>query len=352
MLRARPLVLAGVLLATSLPAQLSAIPPQEERQFDFWVGEWDVQNRALSKDGGWSDAGKSKARIRPILGGRAILEEWDGKTGKHQNTFGISVRYYNAATKRWVIILNWPNKERAGFSNMEGSFRHGRAEFFPPSAFDGKPPRATRFTFSDALPNSCRWDMASPVDGGGWRTSWIMEFSRTRSAAATIKDGEPIRKPPATCVCDTAEARQFDGLVGEWHGVGQIEGKRKVSVNLRATSTNRGCATLCFLKVDGVDYGEEHFEAWSYYKPAKVWLGRTLNAAKPEQKMFVGTFDDAGKAAMTQTDLNGNALAQAKVKRVRYEPVEKGWQVTHETSSDAGKTWEIRLQVELTPKGK
>jgi len=351
MLRPGPLVLASLLVAAGLPAQLRAIPPEEERQFDFWVGEWSVQNRALGKDGGWSDAGKSTARIRPILGGRAILEEWDGKSGKHQNTFGISVRYYNAQTSRWVIILNWPNAERAGFSNMEGSFRHGRAEFFPPSTFDGKPPRATRFTFSDALPDSCRWDMASPVEGGGWLTTWIMEFSRTKSAAATMAAGEPTRKPPAKCVCDTEEARQFDGLVGEWHGRGWVangDKKRLVQVSLRATSTNRGCATMCFLQVDGVNYQEEHFEAWSFYKPAKKWLGRALNAEKPAQQMLVGSFDADGNAAMVHTDLKGGPLQ--KTRRVRYEPNKQGWLLTHETSNDGGKTWTARMQAELALK--
>ena len=116
--------------------------------------------------------------------------------------------------------MNWPAPNFAGFSNMEGSFRHGRAEFFPPSAFDGRPPRAERFTFSDALPNSCRWDMATPVEGGAWRTVWIMEFSRTLGAAKTIAAGEPISKPPAECVCKAENAWQLDGIVGAWQGEG------------------------------------------------------------------------------------------------------------------------------------
>jgi hypothetical protein len=51
-----------------------------ERDLDFWVGEWKVQNRMLQAKG-WIDAGVAKARIRPILGGMAILEEWNGESG-------------------------------------------------------------------------------------------------------------------------------------------------------------------------------------------------------------------------------------------------------------------------------
>lgn len=348
MLCARLCVFVGLLLAVSLPAQLRAIPPQEERQFDFWVGQWDVQNRSLGADDGWHDAGKSKARIRPILGGRAILEEWDGKSGQRENTFGISVRYYNADSLRWVIILNWPNANYAGFSNMEGSFRHGRAEFFPPSTFDRKPPRGERFTFSDALPNSCRWDMAAPVKGGGWRTSWIMEFSRLQSAADTIKAGEPIRKPPAECVCKAEEARQFDGLVGEWDGRGWVavgDERRVVFVKLRASSANRGCATLCFLDVDGVDYREKHFEAWAWQKAAEKWVGRALNEQKPRAQVLVGSFDDQGAASMVHTDRLG--AVPERTRRVRYVPTDGGWQVVHETSTDGGETWAVRMQALL-----
>lgn len=338
------------LLASPLAAQLRAIPPQEERQFDFWVGEWHVQNRSLGKDAGWHDAGKSKARIRPILGGRAILEEWDGKSGKHANTFGISVRYYNAETKRWVISLNWPNANNAVFGRMEGSFRHGRAEFFPPSAFDGKPPRAERFTFSDGLPQTCRWDMASPIAGGGWRTTWIMEFSRAQSAVATTVAGEPIHQPPAECVCKAEGARQFDRLVGAWQGKGWVtsgDTRMQVLATLRATSTNRGCATMCFFDVDGIDYGEKHFEAWAWNKGDKRWVARALNADKPELEVLVGTFPGDGKGSFVRTDLRGKVLP--KTRRVRYEPTDGGWKVVHETSSDGGKTWTVRLDVDLVP---
>lgn len=331
-----------------LVGQDPAAPDPRQREFDFWVGEWDVNNRRLG-EAGYRDAGKAKARIRPILGGAAILEEWDGQPGGHEHVFGISIRHYDPEKGRWVIALNWPNPRQAGFSHMEGSFRHGRAEFFPETAFQQTPPRATRFTFSDALADSVRWDMAQPVDGGGWKTTWIMEFSRTRSAADTIADGEPIREAPAPgdCVCRWPEARQFDRFVGAWSGtVGAAR------ATLRVTSTNRGCATMCFLEVErptarGVAR-VRRFEAWAWNTAVKKWAARALDDVTPEFQVLAGGFDDAGVGAFVRTDRDGEILEQTR--RVTYRLLDDGHlSLRHETSGDGGETWGTELEFVLAP---
>lgn len=60
----------------------------EYRQFDFWLGEWDVKQ-------GEKIAGHNS--IRAILNGCAISEEWSGTGGFK----GSSLNFYNADTKRW-----------------------------------------------------------------------------------------------------------------------------------------------------------------------------------------------------------------------------------------------------------
>jgi hypothetical protein len=45
----------------------------EHRQFDFWVGDWDVSNPAGKPAG--------RNRIEPILGGCALRETWTGAGG-------------------------------------------------------------------------------------------------------------------------------------------------------------------------------------------------------------------------------------------------------------------------------
>ncbi|MCR9244652.1 MAG: hypothetical protein NXI31_06440 [bacterium] len=345
-----PSICCRFLLALGL-AGCSVASAQEAagnpREFDFWIGEWDVHNRLLGREG-FYDAGLSRARIRPILGGKAILEEWDGQPGRHENVFGISVRYWDPKKGRWVIALNWPNPQSASFSHMEGGFRHGRAEFFPPHIATQKSPRGTRFTFSDALPDTVRWDMAQPIDDGGWRTTWIMEFSRTKSAAATVADGEPIRPTPepGECVCKAKSARQFDALHGSWRG---RSGERELALEI--TSTNRGCATLCFLDVSKPGTGkdrvvERQFEAWAWLPQHSRWVSRAMSDERPEFQVLVGQFDDAGKGQFLRMDRTGEVLQDTR--RVTYELTPDGeLHLVHEVSNDKGATFRTVIDARL-----
>jgi tetratricopeptide (TPR) repeat protein len=63
----------------------------ENRQFDFWVGEWDVETT-----NGAVPAGQSK--IERILADCVILENWQSNGNPYS---GKSYNIYNSALKRW-----------------------------------------------------------------------------------------------------------------------------------------------------------------------------------------------------------------------------------------------------------
>jgi len=162
----------------------------KQRQFDFWIGEWDVNLRIRQKDFTWADRVKSVARIYPILDGKAILELW---SQSEQEINGYSLRYYNPKKDKWDLWLNWPGKNRSGTSGMECSFRHKRAECFSNSkGSDGKT-TIKRYSFSDVSPTSLRWDDAFSKDGGNtWSNNWIMEFSRRRQTPPSFDSTEKL----------------------------------------------------------------------------------------------------------------------------------------------------------------
>ncbi|MBZ5538759.1 MAG: hypothetical protein LAO31_22665 [Acidobacteriia bacterium] len=62
----------------------------ENRQFDFWVGDWNV-----FMTGGEVPAGSSKIEL--ILGDCVVLENWSGRSGGSGKSFNI----YNKNEKRW-----------------------------------------------------------------------------------------------------------------------------------------------------------------------------------------------------------------------------------------------------------
>ncbi|QQS43075.1 MAG: hypothetical protein IPM63_09150 [Acidobacteriota bacterium] len=158
--------------------------PDPARQFDFWIGEWDVNLRVQQPDKTWKDQHKATARIYSILGGKAILELWsEGKDGIN----GYSRRYYNPEKKKWDLWLNWAGKNRSGTNGLEGEFRHGRGEFFAERKQEDGTTRISRYTFSDITENSLRWDDGYSTDGGKtWASNWIMEFTRKMDKAPEI----------------------------------------------------------------------------------------------------------------------------------------------------------------------
>jgi len=81
-----PLVIA---LLQGNPAAAASCASAEHRQFDFWIGEWEV----TSPDG--KVAGHN--RITKILGGCALREEWTGASGNQ----GTSLNAWDPEAHAW-----------------------------------------------------------------------------------------------------------------------------------------------------------------------------------------------------------------------------------------------------------
>ena len=85
-------------LALAVALQAGGAPPTpkpfdcsgpEYRQFDFWVGDWDVFNPAGQKVG--------VNIIQMFAGGCGVLENWTNAGGGD----GKSINYYDASTQKW-----------------------------------------------------------------------------------------------------------------------------------------------------------------------------------------------------------------------------------------------------------
>lgn len=299
LLGALAILVAGVL--ATLPARSSAEEMSAEsaadafpRDFDFWIGEWTVNNRFLGPDGTWHDRGEARATIVPILDGRGLVERWVGTTNGNK-TIGFSLRSWDPVDECWRILLNWPGGGQPSFSVMKGGFRHGRGEFFG-GYTDAQGTRIqSRFTFSDAQPNSCRWDSATSRDGGEtWRTSWIMEFTRVRAASEVSADElfTPTDEPNS---CVAPEGSQFDFLPGTWTAK-TASGEYR----LRAAKILEQCMIVSMLEYIGADGDSwrrftvraftprsRRWEAWSMDERDRRWtkasgsVGRSRAVLEP-----------------------------------------------------------------------
>ena len=93
------------------PAPSAACLAPQYRQFDFWLGEWDL----VGADGKKS----AEDKVVSILGGCAIQENWTGvKSGQ-----GLSLSAYDPATKHWHQTLM---DDSGAVLKLEGEFADGK----------------------------------------------------------------------------------------------------------------------------------------------------------------------------------------------------------------------------------
>jgi hypothetical protein len=168
--RRRGLVIAAVVLAalayTALRPETSANEPasppactaSENRQFDFWVGRWNVTENGTF-------AGRND--IQKIDGGCALLESWTSADG----VTGHSLNIYDARRRVWH--QTWVDG-RGALLVLEGSFRNGAMvlEGLAPRMKEGKS-IADRITWTPSGSGDVRqhWEISS--DG---KKTWTTAF--------------------------------------------------------------------------------------------------------------------------------------------------------------------------------
>lgn len=145
--------------AIALPsaAQESAAPPPrgcpapEHRQFDFWIGDWEVTTPAGKTAG--------KNRIEPILGGCALRETWSGAGGSSGSSYNAWDRQRRRWHQTWVdnggLVLR-----------LEGGFADGKMVLSGETLDSAGAMVVNRITWQETGRNAVRqlWELSS--DGG------------------------------------------------------------------------------------------------------------------------------------------------------------------------------------------
>ena len=271
------------------------LPDEPARQFDFWLGEWSVDNKRL-KRGGWVDSGTAVARIQAVADGNAVLERWTGELGGDP-LIGFSLRAYDPALGKWVIHLNWHGGRPGSFFVMHGERNGERIELFPPGD-----KTSTRYTFSLAHEGSAQWDNATSRDGGQtWITDWVMQFTRSGPPRAVDATSAAIELPPTTA-SKYPETRALDDLIGSWQGAArflQDDGSwTEGTIDVRVTSMIEGFGLLQFLDTSE---GERSLSALGYDTAVEDWVAVRATNRAPGLLRLTGTPVD-GSITLTSDD--------------------------------------------------
>lgn len=154
----------------------NAFPCQKNnhaREFDFWVGEWDVYNTGSTQPA----VGKSK--IENASGGCMILENFYG-VGDPPYA-GKSINFVDPATNKWIQM--WVGSSGINNLNMtrfyDGEYHDGAMRFVFDRELNGTK-TIGRFIFYNEGPNQVRQFNEQSVDGGKtWTTSYDLTYKRT-----------------------------------------------------------------------------------------------------------------------------------------------------------------------------
>src|ERR687896_1639583 len=110
------------------------------RDFDFWMGRWNVHNRRLRERLAGSDEWdefESTSVARPLLDGMGNEDEF--RTDYDGGFIGMSFRFFNPETKQWWIY--WADTRRCGELDppVIGSFEGDVGVFEGEDTIEGSP---------------------------------------------------------------------------------------------------------------------------------------------------------------------------------------------------------------------
>jgi hypothetical protein len=131
----------------------------EHRQFDFWIGEWDVQNPQ------GQPAGTSSIQL--ILGDCTIFENWTSAGGAYT---GKSFNLYNSSLKKWQQF--WVD-DKGGVLEFTGEYKGNELRYTGESLDQKGDKTMHRLTFFNLSKDRVRQLWEQSTDNG---KTWTIAF--------------------------------------------------------------------------------------------------------------------------------------------------------------------------------
>jgi hypothetical protein len=140
--------------------EIRSAEPHPKRQFDFWLGEWDLA---------WGDGDSGTNSVYLDFGGAVVVENFDGRPSTEFQ--GMSLSVYDEQAREWR--QTWVDSE-AAFLTFAGEFVDGEMDLRR-EAPDG----LYRMVWFDIERDSFAWRYERSTDGGeSWESLWEIGYSR------------------------------------------------------------------------------------------------------------------------------------------------------------------------------
>lgn len=185
----------------AIRAASSSCSGAAHRQFDFWVGDWEVEQEILTREGSYLEL-PARSSVRRVLDGCALLERWQGRVQffwegmpEPEPLEGLSVRSYDEEIGGWRI--HWMDSRDPTFGPpFVGGFDGDTGTFTRETVGRDGAVLMSRIRFVRLDAERVDWDLSVSTDAGAsWTALWRMRFRRASSAAdaGTKSPDDPSR---------------------------------------------------------------------------------------------------------------------------------------------------------------
>lgn len=162
-----------VCLTASLPlfAQAPCKQP-EQKQLDFWIGEWTLTWPAQNG----APAGHGTNSVRRILDGCVVEESFSGEGPAAM--LGRSVSIFDASDKKWK--QTWVDNQ-GSYLDFVGGLQDGQMSFWREVSKPDGTKSISRMVWRNVTADAFDWSWESSKDGGKtWQVMWPIHYQRKK----------------------------------------------------------------------------------------------------------------------------------------------------------------------------
>jgi hypothetical protein len=142
----------------------------EQKQLDFWVGEWDLTWPGQKA----GQTGHGTNSVRRILDGCVVQENFSGENSAPLR--GTSVSLFDSASRKWK--QTWVDNQGA-YMDFTGGIQDGFMTLQRESILPNGSKGLQRMVWRNVGVNEFDWSWESSSDGGKtWQVQWPVHYKR------------------------------------------------------------------------------------------------------------------------------------------------------------------------------
>ena len=173
-----------------------------KNDFDFYIGNWCVENKRKSDDGSWVRF-TAIVEVQKTLNGFGNVDFFRANiNGKHFE--GMTIRQFDEEKNKWRIRWYDSDAPLEEPTPSIGKFENGKGLFYKKLVTESGREVTIRFYWYEINKNSFKWESGWSVNGKDWNPTWKMKFKRIR--AKNLKGNETADSELSTC--EDAKSKQ------------------------------------------------------------------------------------------------------------------------------------------------